>query len=131
MKQVLKCDVTKAKPTGAVSLPAGDCIVSTFCLEGACKDLATFRSALSNISTLLKPGGHLVMLTALEETYYSFNKQPFSCLHLHKHEVDEAVAAAGFEVKLSEVQSYQVNDERTDLKGVLGLVARKCPSATK
>ncbi|NXA93728.1 NNMT methyltransferase, partial [Melanocharis versteri] len=125
VKQVLKCDVTKANPTGPVSLPPADCIVSTLCLEGACKDLATFRSALRNISTLLKPGGQLVMLTALGDTYYTFNKQAFSCLCLQKHEVEEAVVAAGFEVQFSEEQPYTVHDDRMDLRGVLGLVARR------
>ncbi|NXB11594.1 NNMT methyltransferase, partial [Cnemophilus loriae] len=96
VKQVLKCDVTKANPTGRMSLPPADCIVPTLCLEGACKDLATFCSALRNISTLLKPGGHLVMLTALGDSYYTFNKQTFSCLCLQNHEVEEAVVAAGF-----------------------------------
>ncbi|NWW72344.1 NNMT methyltransferase, partial [Climacteris rufus] len=130
VKQVLKCDVTKANPAGPVSLPPADCIVSTLCLESASKDLPTFRSALRNISTLVKPGGHLVMLTALEDTYYTFNKQAFSCLCLKKQDVEEAVVAAGFEVKFSEVQPYTVDDDRVDLTGVLGLVARKCPSAT-
>ncbi|NXY20202.1 NNMT methyltransferase, partial [Atrichornis clamosus] len=130
VKQVLKCDVTKANPTGSVSLPPADCIVSTLCLEGACKDLPTFRSALRNIGTLLKPGGHLVMVTALGDTYYTFNKQVFSCLCLKKQEVEEAVVAAGFEVKFSEAQPYMVDDNRMDLKGVLSLVARRCPSAT-
>ncbi|NXC54464.1 NNMT methyltransferase, partial [Aleadryas rufinucha] len=130
VKQVLKCDVTKANPTGPVSLPPADCIVSSLCLESACKDLAAFRSALRNISTLLKPGGHLVMVTALGDTYYTINKQVFSCLCLQKHEVEEAVAAAGFEVKCSEAQPYAVKDDRMDLTGVLGLVARRCPSAS-
>ncbi|NXP23918.1 NNMT methyltransferase, partial [Scytalopus superciliaris] len=125
VRQVLKCDVTKANPTGPVSLPPADCIVSTLCLEGACKDLPTFRSALRNISTLVKPGGHLVMVTVLGETYYAFNQQVFSCLCLEKHEVEGAVEAAGFEVKLSEAQPYTVSDERTDCRGVLSLVARR------
>ncbi|NWV66758.1 NNMT methyltransferase, partial [Malurus elegans] len=129
VKRVLKCDVTKANPTGPVSLPAGDCIVSTLCLEGACKDLPAFRSALRNISTLLKPGGHLVMVTVLGETYYAFNKQVYSCLLLEKHEVQEAVLAAGFELKFFEAQPYTVDDDVTDIKGVIGLVAQKCPSA--
>lgn len=90
-------------------------------MEGACKDLATFRSALRNTGTLLKPGGHLVMVTALGDTYYTFNKQAFSCLCLQKHEVEEAVVAAGFEVKFSEAQPYTVNGDRMDLRGVLGL----------
>ncbi|NXE93628.1 NNMT methyltransferase, partial [Menura novaehollandiae] len=130
VKQVLKCDVTKANPTGSVSLPPADCIVSTLCLEAACKDLPTFCSALRNIGTLVKRGGHLVMVTALGDTYYTFNKQVFSCLRLEKHEVEEAVAAAGFEVKFSEAQPYAVDNDRMDFRGVLSLVARRCPSAT-
>ncbi|XP_032565608.1 nicotinamide N-methyltransferase isoform X1 [Chiroxiphia lanceolata] len=128
VKQVLKCDVTRANPTGAVSLPPADCIVSTLCLEGACKDLPTFRSALRNIGTLVKPGGHLVLVTVLGETYYAFNKQVFSCLRLEKHEVEAAVEAAGFEVTFSEAQPYAVSEERTDCQGTLGLVARRRPS---
>ncbi|KAM4757566.1 LOW QUALITY PROTEIN: nicotinamide N-methyltransferase [Cyanocitta cristata] len=129
VKQVLKCDVTKANPRGPVSLLPADCIVSTLCLEGACKDLATFRSALRNIGTLLKPGEHLVMVTALGDTYYTFNKQAFSCLCLQKHKVVAAVVAAGCEVKFSDTQPYTVNND-LDLRAVLGRVAQRCPSAT-
>ncbi|XP_030361229.1 nicotinamide N-methyltransferase [Strigops habroptila] len=130
VKQVLKCDVTKANPTAPVSLPPADCIVSTLCLEAACKDLATFRSALRNISTLVKPGGHLVMVTVLQETFYAFNKQVFSCLCLERSMVEEAVEGAGFDVKVSEVQPYLPGDARTDCKAVLNLVARRHAPST-
>ncbi|KAJ7426871.1 Nicotinamide N-methyltransferase [Willisornis vidua] len=130
VKQVLKCDVTKANPTGPVSLPPADCIVSTLCLEGACKDLPTFCSALRNIGTLVKPGGHLVMVTVLGDTFYAFNKQVFSSLSLQKHEVEAAVEGAGFEVKLSEAQPYTESTECMDCQGVLALVARRRPSDT-
>ncbi|NXN37789.1 NNMT methyltransferase, partial [Rhinoptilus africanus] len=125
VRQVLKCDVTKANPTEPVSLPPGDCIVSTLCLEGACKDLATFRSALRNISALVKPGGHLVMITVLRETYYAFSNQVFSCLRLEKNEVEEAVQDAGFDVRFSEVHPCPHSDIRFDCDAVLSLVARK------
>ncbi|KAJ7399619.1 nicotinamide N-methyltransferase-like protein [Pitangus sulphuratus] len=128
VKQVQKWDVTKANPTGPLSLPPADCIVSTLCLEGACKDLPTFPNALRNIGTLVKPGGHLVLVTVPGETYYAFNKQDFSCLHLEKHEVEAAVEAAGFEVTFSEAQPHVVSDEHTDCRGLLGLVAHRCPS---
>ncbi|NWH68119.1 NNMT methyltransferase, partial [Geococcyx californianus] len=122
VKQVLKCDVTKASPLDWLPV---DCVVSTLCLEAACKDLATFRSAVRSIGTLVKPGGHLVMLTVLQETYYAFNNQVFSCLHLDKNMVEEAVEAAGFDVRFSEVQLCPPGDPRADCEGVLSLVARK------
>ncbi|XP_063211517.1 nicotinamide N-methyltransferase [Chroicocephalus ridibundus] len=125
VKQVLKCDVTKANPTEPVSLPLADCIVSTLCLEAACKDLATFRSALRNVGALVKPGGHLVMVTVLQETYYAFNNQVFSCLRLDKNMVEEAVEGAGFDVRFSDVQPCPPGNAGADCEAVLSLVARK------
>ncbi|XP_040472198.1 nicotinamide N-methyltransferase [Falco naumanni] len=131
VKQVLKCDVTKANPTDPVSLPPADCIISTLCLEAACKDLATFRSAVRNIGALVKPGGHLVMVTVLRETYYAFNKQVFSCLHLERNMVEEAVEGAGFDVRFCEVQSYLPDNVCTDCEATLSLVARRRASNTE
>ncbi|NXW40264.1 NNMT methyltransferase, partial [Nyctiprogne leucopyga] len=125
VRQVLKCDVTKANPTDPVSLLPADCVLSTLCLEAASKDLPTFRSALRNISALVKPGGHLVLVTALRDTYYAFNNQVFSCLRLERKEVEEAVEGAGFELKFSEVQPCLPGDVRKDCEAVLSLVARR------
>ncbi|XP_075765914.1 nicotinamide N-methyltransferase isoform X2 [Pelodiscus sinensis] len=97
VKQVLKCDVSKSSVLGPVSLPQADCLLSTLCLEAACKDLTSYRAALKNISSLLKPGGHLVMMTVLKETYYIVGQKRFSCLYLEKESVVEALSEAGFE----------------------------------
>ncbi|NXG67913.1 NNMT methyltransferase, partial [Baryphthengus martii] len=130
VRQILKCDVTKASPVAPVVLPPADCLLSTLCLEAACKDLATFRSALRNVGGLVKPGGHLVMITVLHETYYAFNEQVFSCLHLERKAVEEAVEDAGFEVRFSEVQPCPPGDDRADCDAVLSLVARRGASAS-
>ncbi|NWU66672.1 NNMT methyltransferase, partial [Pterocles burchelli] len=130
VKRVLKCDVTKANPAAPVSLLPADGVVSAFCLEAACKDLAAFRSALRNIGTFVKPGGHLVMLVTLQGTFYAFNKEVFSCLYLERNAVLEAVEGAGFDVKFREVQPWPPGDVRTDCKDVLSFVARKRASVT-
>ncbi|NWW99039.1 NNMT methyltransferase, partial [Caloenas nicobarica] len=96
VKQVLKCNVTKANPAEPVSLPPADCVLSAYCLEAACPDLPTFRRALCNIAGLARPGGHLVLLTSLGTTYYGFGEQVFSSLRLEKAAVLEAVEGAGF-----------------------------------
>ncbi|XP_009862556.1 PREDICTED: nicotinamide N-methyltransferase [Apaloderma vittatum] len=131
VKRVLKCDVTKANPVEPLSLPPADCVISTLCLEAACRDVAAFRSALRNISALVKPGGHLVMVTVLQETYYAFNKQVFSCLYLERNAVEEAVEGAGFEVKFSEAHPYPPGDIRVDCTAVLSLVARRRASVSE
>uniref|UniRef100_A0A7M4EZA6 Nicotinamide N-methyltransferase n=1 Tax=Crocodylus porosus TaxID=8502 RepID=A0A7M4EZA6_CROPO len=95
VKQVLKCDVRKPNPLAPVTLPLADCLLSTLCLEAACKDLGTFRAAVKNISSLLKPGGHFVTVTMLKETYYVVDQHSFSCLYLDQESVEAAVRDAG------------------------------------
>lgn len=44
--------------------------MSCFCLESVSPDLAAFTRALGHIGRLLRPGGHLLLIGALEESYY-------------------------------------------------------------
>lgn len=76
-----------------------DCPLSSLCLEGACKNLPTFCSALRNISCLLKPGGHLVLYSILEEIFYMVGQCRFSCLYLERKFLEDAMVQAGFEIK--------------------------------
>uniref|UniRef100_A0A670JTU3 Nicotinamide N-methyltransferase-like n=1 Tax=Podarcis muralis TaxID=64176 RepID=A0A670JTU3_PODMU len=126
IKQILKCDVTQPSPLGPVSLPPADCLLSSLCLESACKDLPTFRSALKNISSLVKPGGHLVLCSILEETYYKVGQQPFSCLYLERASVEEALKGAGFAVKWLNETKINLPLSVTDAKAVCVAVAQKC-----
>uniref|UniRef100_A0A670JXF7 Nicotinamide N-methyltransferase-like n=1 Tax=Podarcis muralis TaxID=64176 RepID=A0A670JXF7_PODMU len=125
IKQVLKCDVTQASPLGPVALPPADCLLSSLCLEGACKDLPTYRSALKNISSLVKPGGHLILGSVLEETYYKVGQQPFSGLYLEWASVEEALKEAGFAVKLFKETKIDLPLSETDAKAFGIVVAQK------
>ncbi|KAK2532837.1 Nnmt [Columba guinea] len=125
VKRVLKCDVTKANPAAPVSLPPADCVLSAYCLEAACPDLPAFHRALRGIAGLVRPGGHLVLLTSLSTTYYGVGEQVFSCLRLDEAAVLEAVEGAGFEVRFTELQPYPAGIGRSDMQATLILVARR------
>uniref|UniRef100_A0A8D0E7B4 Uncharacterized protein n=1 Tax=Salvator merianae TaxID=96440 RepID=A0A8D0E7B4_SALMN len=99
IRQVLKCDVTQPEPLAPQAVPPADCLLSLLCLEGACKDLPPYHSALKNISSLVKPGGHLVLYTILDETFYMVGQRPFSCLYLRQEDVEEAVKEARFAIQ--------------------------------
>ncbi|XP_029768761.1 nicotinamide N-methyltransferase-like [Terrapene carolina triunguis] len=128
VKQVLKCDVSKSNILAPVSLPQADCLLSTLCLEAACKDLNSYRAALKNISSLLKPGGHLVMVIVLKETYYMVGQRRFSCLYLERESVEEALREAGYDVQCVEVTPNRSQSTFSDFEAVLSLVACKRPA---
>ncbi|XP_041830325.1 phenylethanolamine N-methyltransferase [Melanotaenia boesemani] len=69
---VLPIDVHSSQPLAPDSLPSAgaDCLVSCFCLESVSPDLPAFTRALGHIRKLLRPGGHLLLIGALGESYY-------------------------------------------------------------
>ncbi|XP_030076771.1 nicotinamide N-methyltransferase [Microcaecilia unicolor] len=109
--QVLKCDVTEKNPLDPLVLPHADCLLTCLCLEGACKDQDTFCCALRNISSLLKPGGHLVMGGVLGSNMYMVGEKPFSGLPLDREFLEKAVSDGGYVVEKFEVQP------RSDMTG--------------
>nr|XP_060643404.1 nicotinamide N-methyltransferase-like [Anolis sagrei ordinatus] len=125
VKQVLKCDVTLANPFHPLVVPPADCVLSTLCLEAACQDLPTYRSAVRNVGSLVKPGGHLVFAVVTEETFYMVGPHRFSCLYLTKDRVEEAVKEAGFCIRWFEMVEAHLPPEITDVHHVAVLVAQK------
>lgn len=69
---ILPIDVHCSQPLAPDALPSAgaDCLVSCFCLESVSPDLPAFTRALGNIQKLLRPGGHLLLIGALGESYY-------------------------------------------------------------
>lgn len=127
VKQVLKCDVRLDNPFHPLTLEPADCIVTSLCLEAACKDLQIYRQSLRNIASLLRPGGLLVMVGVLGETFYVVGGQRFSCLNLSQATIEEILKELGFSVTEFNVLSApnRANDTISDYSAVFHLLADK------
>lgn len=128
IQKVLKCDVTKSDPLDAPMAPLADCLVTALCLETACRDIDAYCQALRNITTLLKPGGHLVLIGVLGDSFYKVGEKTFFCLPLDEQTVRDAVTHAGYNIKDLEV--YYIPDKTscahiTDTYANIFLVAQK------
>uniref|UniRef100_H9G6B1 Phenylethanolamine N-methyltransferase n=1 Tax=Anolis carolinensis TaxID=28377 RepID=H9G6B1_ANOCA len=125
IKQVLPCDVTLANPLDPLVLQPVDCVFSSYCLESACNDVPTYRSAVKNVGSLVKPGGHLIFAVILEETYYMVGPHKFNCLYLTPEIVTDAVKGAGFEVLWSQALGFTFPLAICDAKDTFFIVAKK------
>ncbi|XP_066228891.1 nicotinamide N-methyltransferase [Saccopteryx leptura] len=123
--RVLKCDVTQSQPLGTASLPPADCLLSTLCLHAACPDLPAYRAALRSLGSLLKPGGHLVLVDALNSSYYMIGEQRFSSLCLGRDAIKAAVTEAGYAIKQFEVVSQSYSLAVSNNEGLFFLVGQK------
>ncbi|XP_074080130.1 phenylethanolamine N-methyltransferase [Macrotis lagotis] len=129
VKRVLPIDVHQPQPLGPGSpapLPT-DALISAFCLEAVSPDHASFQRALDHITTLLRPGGHLLLIGALEESWYLAGEAKLAVVPIREGDVREALSRSG----------YQVRDFRTytmpaylqtgvdDVKGIFFVWAQK------
>ncbi|XP_074072818.1 nicotinamide N-methyltransferase-like [Macrotis lagotis] len=124
VKQFLKCYMIQSQTLDPISFPQADCLLSTYCLELAA-NLPTFQQSLKNLNGLLKPGGYVVLVTALKGNYYMVGDQRFSLLFLTQEEVEAALEKAGFIKEKSEVILHHYSRANTDNDGVLYFVGRK------
>ncbi|XP_073511380.1 indolethylamine N-methyltransferase-like isoform X2 [Phyllobates terribilis] len=94
--KVLKCDALAEKPYDPVPMPEADCLISCLCLEAPCKDLEAFTNALKKFKELLKPGGHILIQSVLNCTFYHVGEKWFSSLSLTKDDLEKAFTEAGY-----------------------------------
>ncbi|XP_075134562.1 indolethylamine N-methyltransferase-like [Leptodactylus fuscus] len=99
VKQVLKCDALKKNPFDPVVLQPADCLLTCLCLEAACEDIKSFCNVLKKFKPLIKPGGHLLILSVLDATFYNVGNKYFTSMTTRKEELEEAFKEAGYEIE--------------------------------
>ncbi|XP_040182598.1 nicotinamide N-methyltransferase-like [Rana temporaria] len=96
--KVLNCDALKKNPFDPVEMTQADCLISCLCLEAPCKDVESFTNALRNLKGLIKPGGHIIIQSAPNCTYFYVGPKKFSPLTISKEELEMAFKEAGYEI---------------------------------
>lgn len=127
VKKVLKCDVRLENPFCPHTLEQADCVITSLCLEAACKDIHSYCHALHGLTKLLHPGGLLIMVGVLGETFYKVNEQLFSCLKLSKHDIEEAFQGSGLSIHEFNILPAEDRENNfvSDFEAVFHLMATK------
>ncbi|XP_068162177.1 phenylethanolamine N-methyltransferase-like [Antennarius striatus] len=127
---VLPVDVHRPQPLALHALPPGgaDCLLSCFCLEAACTNVASFNRALGHIGGLLRHGGHLLFFSTLEESYYCGGPGlKIPVVSLDEAQFCDSVKRCGFTLISLEVYTLpqDIELENDNLTGVIFVKARK------
>ncbi|XP_063799291.1 indolethylamine N-methyltransferase-like [Pseudophryne corroboree] len=99
VKQVLKCDALKNNPYDPIVLPPADCLLTCLCLEAPCETIESYCNVLKNFQNLIKPGGHLLVLSMLNSKHYYVGDKRFTCLYITKDDLEKAFKDAGYEIE--------------------------------
>ncbi|XP_069472873.1 nicotinamide N-methyltransferase-like [Ambystoma mexicanum] len=127
IRQVLRCDITKCNPLAPIVLTRVDCILTNFCIENVCTDETSFCEYLKNMTSVLKPGGHLILTALLECTFYKMGKHRLPSFPLTESFARTALNDTGFEIRYFKVlpSTDDSPEPLTDHTGILFVLARK------
>ncbi|KAG8447457.1 hypothetical protein GDO86_014808 [Hymenochirus boettgeri] len=125
IRQVIKWDISQQNPLGSVVLPPADCLISVGYLEVVCKDHDKFLNLLRQFSSLLKTGGHLILIMAINVSYLTVGKHKFSTLKIDEEGLWKDLAEAGFVIKMSEKIERKFESSLTDYEYIACLLCYK------
>ncbi|XP_069508827.1 nicotinamide N-methyltransferase-like [Ambystoma mexicanum] len=127
IKKILRSDLTNSNPLAPITLPLVDCLLSMHYLGCFYLEKNSYLCGLQNITSLLKTGGYLILVEALECTYFIVDTCRFPHICIDAEYVGEALSKAGY-VIVKQVKIPRIDQElfeTTDFTAVLITVARK------
>ncbi|XP_040282208.1 nicotinamide N-methyltransferase-like [Bufo bufo] len=114
IRYILKCDLSKENPTDPVVLPKADCLMSFFCIQNISKDKKSFCENMRKFSTFLNVGGHLLMLGAFNEKFFTIGEHRFYTLSYDEVFLRETVEDTGFTIEHVEILDSRVANDITE-----------------
>lgn len=82
-------------------------------IESACKKKAEFEDCIRQLSQLLRPGGHIVLIVQIERKQYTVGNTVFSVVFLTLEDVHESTKNAGFAIISTDL--YLIPKEALDV----------------
>ncbi|CAH2320331.1 nicotinamide N-methyltransferase-like [Pelobates cultripes] len=125
IKHIVKCDIEKENITDPVILPKSDCLLSVTVLEAISEDHEEFRKNLKKIVSLLKPGGQLLLFTALDATFYRLGEHKFRLLKCDETFVRSVLHEQGFVIEYIDWLKKPSETHLTDFNDITFVIARK------
>ncbi|XP_064646996.1 nicotinamide N-methyltransferase-like isoform X7 [Lineus longissimus] len=130
IKRVVPCDVHQENPLAPLALEPFDVITSSLWLEAACSDESSFRSAVKQVTSLLKPGGILFLAGVQDQTFYSVGNKRFKAFPLSNEIIESAYAKVGltnlsWHNETSDIKKHTFEGLPDDFSGLFAVSATR------
>ncbi|XP_077312257.1 nicotinamide N-methyltransferase-like [Lithobates pipiens] len=125
IKQVLKCNFEEENITSPVVLPLADCVVSCFLLDVISKNEEEYIKNMEKIIKLLKPGGHLLLLSLINKTYMTVGGERFHVLKYDESHVKNTLNKLGLVIDYYAWQRRRNVSDLTNYTAVMFVAAHK------
>ncbi|XP_066446597.1 indolethylamine N-methyltransferase-like [Eleutherodactylus coqui] len=131
IKRVIKWENFENSSVPPKLLPEVDCVLSLWQLNIVSKTKEDYQRNLKKFTCSLKPGGQLMLFSAVNMSHYMLGKQKFFILSVDRDFIRESVTNAGFVIEKEDYLSTKVTTDIVDYDGLLCILACKqseCPT---
>ena len=126
IRGVFECDIhlPEVLPPG-ITPRTFDCVTTSFVLHAACSSDEELNNAVSNLASLLNPGGCLLISAVYEATYFKMKETEFPNLYLSSSNLSSAFSKAGLTQIYKRCIDFQPDKSYSDAKQYGLYVAKK------
>ncbi len=121
---LLHCDANLPQPI-QTDVSGYDVLVSNFCAESATDNLEQWRKFVGNITSLIKPGGRLIMSTLKGASSYGVGKEIFPAVNIMEDDVKELLVDIGFDCASIQIDSVPADRPSRHYQGLMFVTAIK------
>lgn len=122
--RVIQCDANLENPIpGEARLY--DVVVTNFCAESATDDREQWRKFVSNITSLLKPNGKLILSALKGADSYAVGKVVFPAVYVLEDDLIQVLSEAGFAAENIDIESVPADRPSRHYEGLMLTTAIK------
>lgn len=120
----LYCDAFQKQPLGYKSDKLYDIVQTNFVAESVTTSKKEWRNILKNITSLIKPGGTLILSAIKNSSYYHIDKKRFPAVSVNEEDLVKTLKRLGFD-KLEIVRTIDANKPYRGYDGFIFIKARR------
>lgn len=105
-------DAASSTPLGAASERKYGCVLSCYCADSATGDKATWRRYMTNIVSLLAPGGFFVTAALASCRHYRVGGKRFPCANVNEHDFATLFQQLRFDMSTAVIRVEPVPEHR-------------------
>ncbi|MBC7947884.1 MAG: hypothetical protein H7Y42_08400 [Chitinophagaceae bacterium] len=127
LTRVMKCDANNPLPLGKTDIQY-DVLITNFCAESSTEDRSQWRLFIENITSLLKPGGKLILCALKGAVSYSVGKEVFPAVYILENDLRQALFEVGFLKDSIQIESVPADRPSRHYQGLMLAMAMKSAS---
>ena len=121
--KTMLCDAQASNPIEPCHF-SYDLVTAHHCTDVAATNVDEWFQVIKNVSTLVRPGGYLLLSVTTGSTRYTVGDKVFSCVDLTPENIEQGYRFSGYDPGSININTHR-NELKREYSGIIMAIARK------